>query len=113
MSKKINQQFTCSKMMLPEHCGQLREHSAAYEKVEACSRPCFDEQLHEEQQRVLDQALLAGQKILVTIIDSSGSHTFCGVPLRIDQVSGYLFLDVGEIRPCRVRAAEITGLIPE
>ncbi len=113
MSKKINQQFNCSKMMLPEHCGQLREHSAAYEKAEACSRPCFDEQLREEQQRTLDQALITGQIIVVTVINSSGSHTFRGVPLRIDQISGCLVLDVGKVRPRRIKAAEITGLTPE
>lgn len=110
MSKKINQQFNCSKMMLPEHCGQLREHSAAYEKVEAGRKPCFDEQLREEQQRTLDQALFAGQMIVVTILNSSGSHTFRGVPLRIDQALGCLVLDVGEVRPCRIKAVEITGL---
>ncbi len=110
MSKKINQQFNCSKMMLPEHCGQLREHSAAYERAEARSRPCFDEQLRDEQQRTLDQALLTGQMIAVTIINSSGSHTFSGVPLRIDQALGCLVLDVGEVRPCRIKAVEITGL---
>jgi hypothetical protein len=113
MSKKINQQFNCSKMMLPEHCGQLREHSAAYENAEACSSPCFDEQLREEQQHTLDQALLAGQMIVVTIINSSGTHTFRGVPLRIDQVAGCLVLDAGEVRPSRIKAAEITGLTLE
>jgi hypothetical protein len=110
VSKKINQQFNCSKMMLPEHCGQLREHGAAYEKAEACRRPCFDQQLREEQQRTLDQALQTGQMIVVTIINNSGTHTFRGVPLRIDQVAGCLVLDAGEVRPCRVRATEITGL---
>lgn len=113
MSKKINQQFNCSKMMLPEHCGQLREHSVAYERAEAGSRPCFDEQLREEQQRTLDQALLAGQMIVVTIINSSGPHTFRGVPLRIDQISGCLVIDVGEVRPYRIKAAEITSLTLE
>jgi hypothetical protein len=113
MSKKINQQFSCSKMMLPEHCGQLREHSAAYENAEACSRPCFDQQLREEQQHTLDQALLTGLMIVVTVINSSGTHTFCGVPLRIDQVAGCLVLDTGEVRPSRIKAAEITGLTLE
>ncbi len=110
MSKKINQQFHCSKMMLPEHCGKLRDHADRLEREEIYRRPVIDEQLWEEQQRILGQALFTGQQIMITIINSSGYHTYRGVPLRIDQIAGFILIENGEQRPFKIRATEIIRL---
>lgn len=110
MSKKINQQFNCSKMMLPEHCGSLREHNDRLERKEIYRRPIIDEQLWEEQQRILGQALLTGHQIMITIINSSGYHTYRGVPLRIDQITGFILIANGEQQPFKIRATEIIHL---
>lgn len=110
MSKKINQQFNCSKMMLPEHCGSLREHVENLKREEIYRLPVIDEQLWEEQQRMLGQALFAGHRVRITIINSSGSHTYRGVPLRIDQVAGIIVVNIGKTGLLKIRAAEITRL---
>ncbi|MFU8794585.1 MAG: YolD-like family protein [Dethiobacteria bacterium] len=110
MSKKINQQFNCSKMMLPEHCGSLREHVKNLEREEIYRFPVIDEQLWEEQQRMFGQALFTGHTIKINVINSSGSHTYRGVPLRIDQVAGLILVDTGKTGLLKIRATEITRL---
>ena len=110
MSKKFNQQFACSKMMLPEHRGSLQEQSVKTQWNETHRRPLFDEQRQEELQQILDQAIVKRQTLQCTILNSSGYQVYSGVPLRIDQTAGKIILDTSDRRTQAITAAEVVQL---
>ena len=110
MSKKICQQFACSKMMLPEHRTSLQKHSSAAEWAENHPSIILDEQLQEELQRTLECAREKSHEIKLTILNSSGYHTYRGVPLRLDPTSGTVYIGSGATRPQAISAAEIIRL---
>lgn len=112
MSKKINQQFLCSRMMLPEHCSGLNEHAFRKKWEENHRRPDMDDQLQEQLQQELEQALAKQQALKITFLDYSGYHTYIGVPLRIDPTAGLIFLHTGKGRPRAVKAAEVVKIAP-
>jgi hypothetical protein len=112
MSKKINRQFACSRMMLPEHSGTLEEHNSSAAWDETHRRPHLDEQRQEEMQQILARAILNRLKIKLIILNGSGYHTYCGVPLPGDSTAGKFFIDTGAARPLAVRAAEVVCLEP-
>jgi hypothetical protein len=85
MSKKINHQFHCSRMMLPEHCSVLREHSVELERKENFLIPNHDEQQLEECQQLLEQALADGLELSFMLVTASGREAIRGVPLRFEQ----------------------------
>ncbi len=92
MSKKISQQFACSKMMLPEHSRSLQEHSAAVYRAENQRRPILDEQKMEELQQVLAEALFRRAALKISIVDQSNCSIVHGVPLRYDGTDGTILL---------------------
>jgi hypothetical protein len=110
MSKKICQQFACSKMMLPEHRTSLQKQGSAAEWAENHPSIILDEQLQEELQRTMECALEKSLEIKLTILNSSGYHTYRGVPLRLDSTSGTVYIESGATRPQAIRAAEIIRL---
>ena len=85
MSKKINHQFNCSTMLLPEHNAALKQHFAKPRQEENSRRPLKDEQLLAEEEQLLQEALYCGKKLLFTVIDCAGRKIFSGVPLRFEE----------------------------
>ncbi|HED24090.1 MAG TPA: hypothetical protein ENN91_03100 [Firmicutes bacterium] len=112
MSKKMEQQFNSSKMMLPEHRCGLQEHAAQIRQAEKCRRPFIDEQLAEEYQQLLNEAFFYRRKLNIVILKPDGRHSVSGVPLRIDSAAGIIFLDAGLTPPLYVKAAEVILVSP-
>jgi hypothetical protein len=110
MSKKFNQQFACSRMMLPEHCGSLREHAASLKRVEEQRRPLADEQLQAEQQQLLEAALSRKLKLEFTLLDESGRSSVCGVPYRVNETAGTIYINTGSGEPLKIRSAAVIGI---
>ncbi len=110
MSKKITQQFLCSKMMLPEHCSNLREHNTKNRWEENHRRPDFDEQFQEELQQILLEACASLKLLRVVLLEESGYRTITGVPRHTDPESGIIYFDTGEPKMIPVRAEAIIKL---
>ena len=85
MSKKINHQFNCSKMLLPEHSAALKAHFAKPRQEENSRRPLKDEQLLAEENNLVQEALASSKKLLFTISSNTGHKSFSGVPLRFEE----------------------------
>jgi len=112
MSKKLNQQFACSKMMLPEHRGSLQEHNTQLRRDEKNSRPVLDEQQWERLQQIFESSLAEGRALKVTLINGTGRETFTGIPLSSDPTAGRITFSSGSGRPQAVKAADIVRLEP-
>ncbi len=110
MSKKFNQQFACSKMMLPEHRGSLQEHKFRIEWEETNRCSLSDEQRHEELQQLLDLATLKQHLLAFTVLCGTGLQTINGVPMRSDPAAGFIYLDSGGGRPKKIRAADVIDI---
>ncbi|MEW5784577.1 MAG: YolD-like family protein [Bacillota bacterium] len=97
MSKKLTHQFGCSRMMLPEHRGQLQRHREQTRQREEYRRPLFDEQQQEQFQHALEQSLRHGLPLQVTVVlTGSGRRTFTGTVSRTDPVAGRIFLNTAD-----------------
>lgn len=106
----MNQQFLCSKMMLPEHCSELRKHTENSKWAEDYRRPLLDEQFREELQQRLEQAFAARKALRVAILQDRAHHTITGVPLRFEPTTGVIYFDTGGPQPMPILAAEIVNL---
>ncbi|HSW35258.1 MAG TPA: YolD-like family protein [Candidatus Limnocylindrales bacterium] len=93
MSKKINQQFNCSKMMLPEHRERLQKQTALSRWKEEHHRPVLDEQQQELLQHIFEQSLLHRQKIKITVLNENGYQVLEGVPLKGTSAVGQISLE--------------------
>jgi len=111
MSKKLNQQFACSKMMLPEHRSGLQEQDAKNHRAEESSRPELDEQERERLQHVFEQALAGSRVLKVTLFTGTGRETFTGVPLSSDHLGDRIVFNTDPGRRA-VKAADILHLEP-
>lgn len=96
--------------MLPEHRGSLQEHKFRIEWEETNRCPLLDEQRHEELQHLLRSATFKRQKIRLTVLNSSGRHSLCGIPLRSDSSTGFIYIDNGGSRPCKIRAVSVIAI---
>ncbi len=112
MSKKINQQFLCSKMMLPEHYSDLRKHAAGKQWTENHRRPHLDEQFQEELQQILEQALSEQKLLKIITLNSKGYRVYSGIPLHSDPSTGLIWLGSGKCRPQSIRACEVISIEP-
>ncbi|MDY6826764.1 MAG: YolD-like family protein [Bacillota bacterium] len=110
MSKKNEQQFTSSKMMLPEHRCGLQKHSDELRHSEERRRPMIDEQMQEEYQRLLNEALFHHRRLKLIILKSDGRHYITGMPLRMDPTTGIILLDTGLLHPFYVSADEVISV---
>ncbi len=111
MSKKMSQQFACSKMMLPEHRGSLQEKAARNRRLEENSHPELDEQERQRLQMIFEQALTGRRALKVTVLTgNNGRDTFSGIPLRSDSTSGTIIFDPGSGQTRSVRAVDILYL---
>ena len=97
-------------MMLPEHCSVLREHSAGLEREENCYLPAHDEQLLEECQQILEQALAGSLELSFTVVTSSGREIITGVPLRFEQLSAAIVIDRGGSTLQKIDIGDIVSL---
>lgn len=113
MSGKLFRQFCCSKMMLPEHCNLLKEHCASAEWNENHRRPDHDEQLQEELQQVLDEAMAERRPLNIKYLDESGYHIYSGVPRRCDPAAGKIFFSAVSGTVCIISASEIVEIKSE
>lgn len=110
MSKKINQQFNCSKMMLPEHCGQLREHSAGL-KID--SQKAFvetDEQLLEEWQQIFDLAFAKKLPLTIVYNEAGEAKTVTGTPSAVKTDEESIAFKPGNAREQKILVKAILGL---
>ncbi len=110
MSKKISQQFACSRMMLPEHCSSLRQHAASVKRAEEQRQSLTDEQLQAEQQQLLESAICHKLSLEFTLLEESGRCRISGVPCRIDVTAGMIYIDTGSGKPVKIRAVSVTGI---
>jgi len=110
VSKKLTQQFACSRMMLPEHCGSLRQHAKSLMRAEEQRWPLTDEQLQAEQQQLLEEALGHKLRVEFTLLDESGRSSLSGVPYRLDETAGMIYIDTGSGKPVKIRAASVIGM---
>ncbi|MDO9534552.1 MAG: YolD-like family protein [Bacillota bacterium] len=89
MIKKIDNQFACSRMMLPEH----REHLRAQRlQLENYDFPILDEQQYELFERTIIQSLNLGLGIQVTLFADEQFLTLEGVVKNINLLSGQITL---------------------
>lgn len=110
MSKKLTGQFLCSRMMLPEHCAGLQKHAGQLDWDEAHRFPELDEQRQEEMQQAFEQALAGKAALAITTLTSSGYRQYSGTPVRIDQVSGFIYLRDREGKLVKIKAREVVSL---
>jgi hypothetical protein len=105
MSKKIYHQFTCSRMMLPEHRERLRQQQARRQWDEKHRRPLLDDQQKEAFQQALERSMREGRPLKLTVLDSSGCRHLAGTVIRLEPWAGRFRF--------RTAAGEITILIDE
>ncbi len=110
MSRKFNQQFSCSKMMLPEHRGSLQRHDAKSRWDQKHRRPVPDEQEQEQRQQILEQALANKQAITITVLTENGRQAYSGIPLRGDPATGTIILAAESGRCRAIRVADVVCL---
>lgn len=91
MMKKLDNQFACSRMMLPEHREHLEAH---YQKLqrENYHLPSLDEQQYELFERTLIQSLNFGLEIQITLLAGGQLLTLEGVVKNINLLSGQIIL---------------------
>jgi len=99
-------------MMLPEHRSGLQRYAARKQWEADHRRPVMDEQRQEELQQVLEQALLNGQALKLTVLNERGFTGCTAIPLRIEPSTGLIYFCTGASRHLAVRAAEIVHLEP-
>ncbi|MDW7740117.1 MAG: YolD-like family protein [Bacillota bacterium] len=110
MSKKMSQQFACSKMMLPEHRDNLLQHRRTEERTERCRQPAVDEQALAEQQQIFEEALHSRRSLRITIVTEEGCLTYTGLVRRCDFALRTLFLDTGFSKSQKISVSEIVGI---
>ena len=110
MSKKISQQFNCSRMMLPEHQSRLNDHAEQTMRREKYRRPFLDEQYREELQYTLEAALTEKKPVMIIAQNSKGYQTVSGILRCINTTAGTLYIDTGCDNIVSVKATEVITL---
>jgi hypothetical protein len=87
MSKKITNQFICSRMMLPEHKEKLNSHRKSILKKEKYSKPCFDEQRLEEFQFLLNHSMHNKITVKITVLNDNEYLNIEGIVKKMDLIS--------------------------
>jgi len=109
MSKKIANQFACSRLLLPEHRDRLQGHHRAKEKEEECRLPCLDEQQWAEFDFLIDQSFKQGIEIRVTAINQEGRYSAAGRVVRLDLAKKEIIL-AGPEGLYKIFVPAITGM---
>ncbi|NLC11010.1 MAG: YolD-like family protein [Firmicutes bacterium] len=91
--KKMQNQFACSRIMLPEHVEALNKHAREVFVENSYKIPEFDEQQLEEFNILLQRSINQGLCLKITYLSPTGFKTLAG---RLKKASeGYLFLETG------------------
>ncbi len=111
MSKKMNQQFACSSMMLPEHRGRLNRERKETRWQEEHRRALLDEQEQERFQRALEQSLQQGIPLKLTVLNNSGYHHLWGRVVKLEPWAGRIRLLTSDLIET-VLIDDIVGVTP-
>lgn len=101
MSKKLTQQFGCSKMMLPEHRRELQKQEEIKQQEESKKPSLWDDQQLELWDRMI--CLSLRQKVLLKITYRSEEHHHTAEGIVIGKREGTVKIFL----PCRERLLEI------
>ncbi len=97
MSKKMYEQFACSRMMLAEQREELTRRIKKLQQEEHCSYPIFDEQQWEEFENLFNQSIECGAKITVTVREGKNDFlSITGVAQKKFSPSGRVQIRAGE-----------------
>lgn len=96
--------------MLPEHRSSLEQQILREQYDREFCYPALDEQELEQLQQTLDRAISDKKPIRVTVLENNLRRTYSGIPLRIDQSAGIIFLASGSGRPQLIQAAQVLDL---
>ncbi len=105
MSKKLNNQFICSRMMLPEHVRALSKYEQESKLKELCKRPELDEQRLEEFDRVLQRAIKEELLVRVMVLTERGPVMYDGKVQKI--ATGKLYIEIEE----EVKLVELSNVV--
>ncbi len=94
MSKKLYNQFICSRMMLPEHVRALSKHEQESKLKELCWMPELDKQRLEEFDRILQKAVKEEMPVRLTVMTGQGLVVYEGKVQEVDR--GKLYLEAGK-----------------
>ena len=78
MVNKLNNQFLCSRMMLPEHVRELRKQAYEAEIQEISKIPELDEQRLEEMDKILKKAIKKNLPVRITVMNPKGPNIYKG-----------------------------------
>jgi len=109
MSKKLSNQFLCSRMMLPEHREKLKLYQNKREYEENYRIPQYSDQQLEEFQFLLDRSLKFGLRIELTILTDHGFTNIKGVVKKTEAASGQILVTTRE-EEIRLEIKNIVGL---
>jgi len=100
MSKKLSNQFLCSRMMLPEHREKLKLYQNKRDYEESYRIPQYSDQQLEEFQSLLDRSLKFGLRIELTILTEHGFTNLKGIVKKTETTSGQIIITTreGDIR---------------
>ncbi len=90
MSKKLSNQFSCSRLMLPAHRKKLNECHKIKEEEEKYCMPNLDDQQKEQFQFLISQSLQQGLVIEVTLLTGKSYSRLKGEVKKIDPLQGKL-----------------------
>jgi hypothetical protein len=107
--KKMNDQFLCSRMMLPEHRKALSQRQQKIREAEDRRIPLFDEQELELWEWFLRQSLEQGTKITVSYLSEGGEKIVSGVALKND-IPGGMIIMAGKKSRVRVEVKKILSI---
>ncbi|NLL57348.1 MAG: YolD-like family protein [Firmicutes bacterium] len=89
--QKLNNQFLCSRMMLPEHVEALAQYNKERQKEEI-TIPSVDEQELELWERRIIQSLELGKEITITYLANSEIKSVSGVVKRVNRSAGMILI---------------------
>lgn len=112
VSKKLNQQFACSRIILPEHRDQLKGQRREMDEREKYRVPLFDEQQREEFDSLLTRSLRFGLLLKVTFLKGEREKSRAlirGQVVNIDSMTGRIVFHT-ETGKKIIAAGRITGI---
>ena len=84
MTKKLKNQFLCSRMMLPEHVAALNKHNKEMKEKELFNIPEYDEQQLKLWEALLKSSMLEGLEVEINYLSSAGPVLISGIVLGMN-----------------------------
>lgn len=97
-------------MILPEYSAILRRHRQKIAEEKECPLPDKDEQLLQEKELLLKQALFYGHKLTFVLATALGQKTVSGVPLRFDEFSSEIVVRSEAADLLKIKLSKIISL---